>query len=435
MEKLSPNNPYDGNKGKSLNKEIIDQADSMVIKAFAILGLIENGNLVCPNCQTSKNKKVEHKISAKGVNYWSCHKCGSYGSATKLLRVNGIKLPKAVSMLLDENTPTVNNIKIKDISVNKFKSTVDIEVYKYLLNMGSVKLSIEYYNTWHINAEHVIDSKSVGIDDFALMRSSLLKKFGKERIIASGLLTIDRNGNDYWLINKDYNIIEPHHDVLGNVVAMQFRPSGTQLIKVQAHKRFKLKWSGIKDALTGELLDPSEAYLRAKERGEVVGDEVAYVPPFMSIKGASSDSLVGCGLLRISQFDKPADIYVVEGFKDLLAARTLGVEAYAIPGIGSMPNTTICSFFKEKGHNLVVMLDGDEAGALGRESLSKHFDKHNVKHRVKNDVRSGMDVTDILVEEHAHSGCKCKTCYHWREKKVYDPENCPCRVCKKGHLK
>jgi hypothetical protein len=435
MDKLSPNNPYDGNKGRSLSKEIIDQADAMVIKAFAILGLIDNGNLVCPNCQTSKNKKVEHKISAKGVNYWSCHKCGSYGSATKLLRVNGIKLPKAVAMLLDENTTIISNTKISDISVNRFKSTVDIEVYKFLLNMGSVKLSQDYYSTWHIMPDYVLESKSVGIEDFALMRSTLLKRFGKDRIIASGLLTIDRNGNDYWLINKDYNIIEPHHDVLGNVVAMQFRPSGSQLLKVQAHKRFKSKWSGIKDAVSGELLDPSEAYLKAKERGEVVGDEVAYVPPFMSIKGASNDSLVGCGLFRIAQLDKPTDIYVVEGFKDLLAARTLGVEAYAIPGIGAMPNPAICDFFKEKGHNLIVMLDGDEAGALGRETLAKHFEKNNVKYKVKNNVRSGMDVTDILVEENAHAGCKCKTCYLWRESKIFDPDNCVCRVCKKSHQK
>jgi 5S rRNA maturation endonuclease (ribonuclease M5) len=433
MDKIINSYSYDKNKGSKINKETIDKADEQVIKAFAILGLIDDGNLICPNCQTSKYKKVEHKVSAKGVNYWTCHKCGSYGSATKLLRVNGFKLPKAVAMLLDEVDIKVDLKNIKTTS-NRYKSNVDIEVYHELISCGDSQYAIDYYSSWHINPAVVKDSGTVAIIDQSRMRNSLLKKFGKERIINSGLLTIDRNGNDYWLVNKEYNVIEPHHNINGDIVAMQFRPSLQQLLKVSAHKEFKKKWSNIQDEITGEILDPSDAFIRAKERGEIIGEEIPYVPPFMSLKGASADSLVGSGLNRIAKLPKNQKIYVVEGFKDLLAARTMGVEAYAIPGVGAMPNSSICDFFKKRNDNLIVMLDGDEAGALGRVALSNHFNKYNVRHQVKNDVRSGYDVTDILVEEFAHKGCTCKTCYNWRDKNTFDIATCICRVCKKNRL-
>lgn len=432
MKNVINNYSYDKNKNSKISKEIIDKADEQVIKAFILLGLVENGNLVCPNCQTSKNKKVEHKISAKGVNYWTCHKCGSYGSATKLLRVNGFKLPKAIDMLLGNSNDALVDLKIVKVGTNKFKSNVDIELYSALLSFGDLSYAQNYYSTWHIDPKVVKESGSVGITDLSSMKNFLFKKFGKERVIAAGLLTIDRNGNDYWLINKDYNVIEPHHNTSGDVVAMQFRPSFQQLAKVSAHKLFKKRWSNIQDELTGEILDPSEAFLRAKERGEISGEEIPYVPPFMSIKGASSESLVGCGLNRIAKLPNKQKIYVVEGFKDLLAARTMGVEAYAIPGVGSLPNKDITDFFAKREDHLIVMLDGDEAGALGRESLAKHLDNKNVIYTVKSDVRSGYDVTDILVEEHAHKGCLCKTCYEWRSNNLTDQKVCICRTCKKN---
>jgi hypothetical protein len=78
----------------------------------------------------------------------------------------------------------------------------------------------------------------------------------------------------------------------------------------------------------------------------------------------------------------------------------------------------------------VVTLDGDDAGARGRDSLMAHFATYGVKAERKDDLRSGMDITDILVEANAHNGCSCPTCRDWRETHPWEPATCPCRTCR-----
>jgi len=417
-----------------ITDEDIDAADQQVVRAFQILGLVANGALICPSCATSKPKKVEAKISSSGRHYWTCHRCGAYGSATKLLRENGRKLPQAVNELLGRSTITGPLAVLPEVKVAKpFNAVVDVEVYNTVRRLGSIEAAQAYYARWHISPESVAEAGSSRIIEPAKAHAELLARFGDERLRDAGILTTDRNGNDYWMFNDDYPVIEAHAWINANITGMQFRPSEKQLRKVQAHKAWKKRWSG-QFGPDGVELDASDAYEQAKALdAESAGPEHKYVPPFMSVKGAGPDSLLGCGLRRISTLEPGQRIYVVEGFKDLLAARTLGVEAYAIPGVAGMPPAKVCQFFSSRGDTLVVTLDGDEAGARGRDTLMAHFTNNNVKAERKDDLRSGMDIADVLVELHAHSGCNCPTCKDWRNTHHWDPTTCPCRACRAKH--
>lgn len=416
---------------KRISDEDIDLADRQVIRAFQILGLVKDGNLVCPKCATAKPKKVEEKISKNGRSYWTCHRCGEFGSATKLLREHGRKLPQAVNELLGRIEPTGPLAELPTVVVAApFSAVVDVEVYNALRRHGDISAAQQYYARWHIDPTAVAEAGSSRIVEPVKVQQDLLVRFGEQRLRDCGLLTTDRNGKDYWMFNDDYDVLEVHAWVNANIVGVQFRPSERQLRKVQAHKSWKRRWSGKKTA-DGTELEPSEAYAAAKERdAKAAGPEHKYVPPFMSVKGAGPDSLIGCGLRRISTLAPGQRIYVVEGFKDLLAARTLGVEAYAIPGVGVMPPAKVCRFFAERRDTLVVTLDGDEAGARGRDALMAHLAAHGVQAERKDDLRPGMDIADVLVELHAHKGCTCATCKDWRDTHPYDPNTCVCRSCR-----
>jgi hypothetical protein len=416
---------------KMISDADIDQADQQVVRAFQILGLVKEGNLVCPKCATAKPKKVEEKISKNGRHYWTCHRCGEYGSATKLLRENGRRLPQAVDELLGRSETSGPLAQLPTVTLAApFNAVVDVEVYNALRRHGDIASAQQYYSRWHIDPTAVAEAGSTRIVEPSKVQQELLQRFGDKRLRDCGLLTTDRNGKDYWLFNEDYNVLEVHAWTNANVVGIQFRPSERQLKKVQAHKAWKRRWSGIAGP-DGTELEPSEAYSAAKGRDvQTAGPEFKYVPPFMSVKGAGPDSLIGCGLRRLATLPPGQRIYVVEGFKDLLAARTLGVEAYAIPGVGVMPPAKVCRFFAERRDTLVVTLDGDEAGARGRDVLMAHLAEHGVLAERKDDLRPGMDIADVLVELHAHGGCRCSNCQQWRQEHPYDPESCPCRACR-----
>ncbi|MFM7087965.1 MAG: toprim domain-containing protein [Candidatus Paceibacterota bacterium] len=412
-------------------------AKSRLREAFEYVGLVSDLGLpVCPSCGTGKKGKVVLKASSKSGNpYWKCHKCSERGDAIGLLTLTGLTFPEAMDTLLGKNSRGRDIKKIKPVIsiTDSFIAVVDVEVYNYIRDLGSVDEAVRYYNQWHISGDVVKESGSTYLLDCAKIHNDLIAKFGRDRLFSAGVITVDKNGNDFFLFNDDYPVIEPHLSPNGHVVGMQFRPSYKRMEKVQAHKRWKKRWSGVVDT-KGVLLDPEQAWREAYERDPVsTGEREKYVAPFLSLKGAGTDSLVGCGAHALSKLKSrnsgTVKVFVVEGFKDYLAARTLGVNAYAIPGTGVMPPKKVCNLLKS--FLMVVTLDGDEAGAKGRSVLLSYFKENGVNAVEKKDIREGMDVTDILVEVNAHAGCRCVTCTQWIEDHPYKPETCPCVSCKR----
>jgi len=413
-------------------------AKHQLAQAFSIAGLIADGNVVCPRCGTSKKGKVQLKTSAEsGIPYWKCHKCSERGDAIGILiDVKGYDFADAVNVLVgrDSSGKALRTVYRPEIEIApSFSAVVDVEVYNFVRDAGSLEMAQRYYQRWHISAEAVAEAGSRYIADAVALQTDLLKKFGRERLLACGVLTIDKNGKDFFLFNDDYPVIEVHASPAGHVVGMQFRPSPKRMLKVKAHKEWKRRWSGIVDT-DGNEIEPGDAWLAAyTQDADSAGPKAPYVTPFLSLKGAGIDSLVGCGLPRLAQLTasedgRPAKVYVVEGFKDLLAARTIGAEAYAIPGTGVMPPPKVCKILSR--HQMVVTLDGDEAGAKGRTAVMGWFASQGVSSVEKTDMRTGMDIADILVERHAHTGCTCETCVEWRANHPFDPTTCVCSTCR-----
>lgn len=412
--------------------------------AFAILGLIAtDGNLVCPICRTAKRGRVQIKTSAKtGGTYWTCHKCPDPGDNTPkgtprpwgssavdfLMDFGGRTYPQAVEELLGRRTVGSGAIVVPNIEVHAaFQAVVDVEVYDHIRDSGSFEMAQNYWARWHITPEAVAEAGSTYLVDAESVQRDILERFGADRLRACGVLTVDKHGKDVFLFSREYPTIEVHQAPSGHVVGMQFRPSPERMQLVAAHKAWKKRWSGLVDS-EGNELEPSESWRLAYEKDQNVGRKSGYVTPFLSLKGGSPDHLVGCGLKRLVEIDPGSTVYIVEGFKDLLAARTMGTEAYAIPGTGVMPPDRSVEILRT--HKVVVMLDGDEAGAHGRQVLTQYLTERGVDAIAYPNPREGLDITDILVERTSHAGCRCPTCTAWVESHTYDPALCPCRSCR-----
>jgi 5S rRNA maturation endonuclease (ribonuclease M5) len=411
------NPPVSGTRQRSFTEEEIKKADAEIIRAFAILGLVsKEGTLVCPVCGTSKRKKVELKTStSSGKHYWTCHKCPESwgGSAIDLLKEHGGRsFVQAVEELLGLTESEKGRVTLPKIDISEaFSAVVDVEVYDAVRDAGSLEKAQEYYARWHISPQAVLDAGSTMIEDPEALHRKLIERFGLP----------------VFLFNRDYPVVEVHQAPSGHVVGMQFRPSPARMQAVQAHKAWKKRWSGITDA-DGKDIEADDAWRQAYEKDQSVGRKAPYVTPFLSLKGGSPDHLVGCGLKRLVEIERPSTIYVVEGFKDLLAARTIGVEAYAIPGTGVMPPERSIEILRL--HKVIVMLDGDAAGAAGRDHLVTYLKERGVDADPIDSIREGLDVADILVERNAHAGCVCDTCSSWRDSHPFDPQTCPCKTCR-----
>ena len=401
-----------------IGRQDIDKADSDILLAFALLGLVsEDSTLICPHCGTDKRKKVEVKKSAaSGRPYWTCHKCSTWGSsAVDILKQYGSRtFTQAVRELLGQAAKGASAVVRPDINIAEgFSAIVDVEVYNYIRNAGSVQAACDYYAQWHITPQAVREAGSTMILDAPGLQQDLLKTFGEERLRLCGVTTLDKNNKTIYLVSSDYSVVEPHQAPSGNGVGMQFRPGYTRMKQVKAHKDWKALWSGHLDA-QGVEIDATTAWADAYALDRSVGRKAPYVTSFLSLRGGTPDHLVGCGLERLVALPAMTKVYVVEGFKDLLAARSMGVESYAIPGTGVMPPDRSIEILRK--HDVIVVLDGDKAGASGREHLVSYLRERGVTCKPYEKVREGMDIADILVERHARNKCTCPTCSDWNAK-------------------
>jgi len=400
-----------GRNYSSKNDEDKKQASSQILLSFSILSLVNDNGIVCPECGTDNQKKILIKTSSQtGNQYWKCYKCSATGDAIELLTKYGnYSFQEAIKTLLGKSESKTPIKKVKVVQIQPaFIAKVDVEIYNDILSCGSIEGSIEYYGQWHIDPSSVLEAGSTTIVEIKKTHEYLLKKYGRDRLFDAGVIMLDKNGNDFFLFNNEYNVIEPHRTPSGDVVGLQFRPSFNHLQKVSAHKSWKRKWSNISDD-DGSILDPSDAWERVNSvSAEASGSKVPYVAPFLSLKGATTDSLIGCGLYRVASLKTGSKVYIVEGFKDLLAARTMGIEAYAIPGTGVMPPDKVCTILSK--YEVLVLLDGDKAGDKGRENLISYLTTKGVDAKLAPKLKNNYDVTDYLVSTYAQKGCKCTAC-------------------------
>lgn len=368
----------------------------------------DDGTVLCPKC-SKVAPKGKFKIHPDGGwKHFSSDGC--FGDPVKILQLAGISTGDAVKVLLGEQ-PSVaievpeNAAALAEAFVGT-RSKIDIDVFNgvmvYGQKTGGVEAAQEFYGTWHIDPAVVADSGAVYIKDTKKFAELILDRFGEDRLVESGLFVRTERGV-FCLVNDRFPIVEPHrHPATGDVLYMQFRASHAQYQRYLDHKAGKREYKG------------SEK--------------------IVSLKGAPPAAQVGTGLYQLDKLPAGSEIYIVEGFKDQLAARTLGYNAYGLPGVGVAPPDRICALLAR--HTVYVAFDGDEAGQQGangitekqsdgtekvvKKGLVTYLREHGVNAEAKV-LFAGMDVTDILVSRHASgkatgTRCSCTTCVNFRTK-------------------
>lgn len=385
------------------NKKHITDADreearTKIREAFAHAGLIQGGSFVCPSC--NKVHRQKSTLSVRDIGTWKCFSSNAGGDAISLVQDRlGMRFPDAVNLLLGRATSTAATPKpvpanLPPISDARPTSVVDPEVYAEVLEFSGSegrKAAADYYGFWHIAPEAVAESRASRVLDCKKLEQHLVSTFGMDRLKNCGLVVETKSKKDYFLLNSDYPVIEPHLSPAGKVLGMQFRPSERQREKIEAHNR----------------------YAAAKERGDHTVPEAKYVPKFLSLSGIDPQgSLVGFGLPRLWYLQPGSYVRIVEGFKDYLAARTLGHDAYAMAGTSAARSDRVLEVLKR--FRVLVAMDGDEAGRAAQEDLVDYYRDHGV-HAAPMPMPDGMDVADILVSRYAERGCTDEVCTHWRQ--------------------
>lgn len=379
-------------RARQISPEDRDAARSRVAEAFALLGLVDGGVPVCPACGARRKSQVAVRPE-KG--YWSCRKCGTWGSAIDLLIDHGgYRYPDAVDTLLGRSPrrrggngrgtdPAAAVAVVK--TVDSFTAEVDSEVYEAVLDAGSFADAARYY------ADRGIGSRSVRAagcralparrDAVDALRRDLLGRFGRDRLVAAGVISPPQGDrtSDYWtVVDGRYRVLEPHHSPDGRVTALQARPDGRTLERVRAHKRYKQE---------------KDAY---EARGEThPGPKVPYQPPFMSLRGGGPKHLRGAFLPAVASAPSGSTVTVVEGVADAMAAHHLGRLPYAIPGTGVWPDEETAALLAR--HRVAVALDGDDAGRRARDELVDHLAANGVD-AYPVDMPDGKDWCDLLAD-------------------------------------
>jgi hypothetical protein len=424
MDVTVPTAPRKGvvQRSGSFSDEEKEAARNQMPKAFAILGLHGQNGPVCPSCGQDKKGKV--KLHDDG---WKCftdqrHEPRASGSlycdSIDLLRDAGYSFRDAINVLLDRPVGDTSLAKRahsapdpSTLRTPEFRAVVDSEVYASVMLSPHVSLEAaqSFYGTWHISEKAVEEAGARYITDADALHAQLTEQFGIERLVLAGIIAPkdpDKpTEGGYFLLNKNYPVIEPHVSPLGVVVGMQFRASHLVAKRIKAYP-------SAKDSYETALAAWVES---GKDAARFPQKAPRYEPKFLSLRGAGPDSWVGCGLYRIGRLSSPTQIYVVEGFKDLLATRTMGREAYAIPGVSGQPPQRVMEYLKKKKHVLRICMDADDAGRSGAQTMLALAKAHEIPVDIKEGIPEGMDVTDVLVQRRANAGCACTTCIAWRD--------------------
>jgi 5S rRNA maturation endonuclease (ribonuclease M5) len=405
-------------------KEREELANRQIDRAFQLLRLVTNdGEPICPYC---KGKSVPDKVKVYSkLGRFTCHADDKHFGYPifMMTKLGGHTRDHAVMMLLGYDPKTR---KVADLSqlpelvgTVKFTSKPNAEMNRWVIDQALLEPAQAYYAQWFIDPAVVaeVGCRALPEDRKTLeaLQRRAAREFGIEAMYDAGLVQLRKTAtvkdthpdleeraaiavakfDDLWFsgLPPQYPIIEPHVTPNGHVTYMQFRPTGDQLAAVQAHKVGKKA-------------------KKAAEAADLVydGEVPKYVPPFMSLRGTPHAAIVGGGLWRIANLD-PATTHtigVVEGIKDLMAARTLGREAYAIPGASTAPPPKVCELLAR--HKVVVVLDGDRAGNEARPKLVQMLlDAGLPDVTVPSDAElatfGGRDIADVLADmRRAHTG-------------------------------
>lgn len=278
-----------------------------------------------PSMSVSKEKQI-----------YKCFVCGASGNV--------------FNFLMDyENIPFIESVRI---IANKVNIPLDIEDYKpkkdskyddlfeiydiankyyqnNLLTKDGVK-ALEYLKKRHIN-EDIIKEFGIGLSTSSKLYDSINKKYGKELLIKSGIITESNNNVYDTFLNR---IMFPLYDLDNKVVGF----SGRIYEDSNQAKYINSKESDI--FKKGELI---YNYKRAKEEAK-----------------------------------KKKSIIITEGFMDVIGLYRYGIKN-VIATMGTAVTSKQIAIIKKMSNNIIICFDGDNAGEIATISCANEFINSGVK--------------------------------------------------------
>ena len=353
--------------------------------ALAATGRLSDGAVRCPSCDKVAPLGKFKMHADGGWKHFSSQGC--YGDAHSVLTLSGVSFPEAVRFLAGQSNKSGLKIpeNLPTFSVSKFVATTDPEVLNGVLifgrRTGGDKAAAEFYAQWHISPEAVAESGAVMLADTEKFASAALERFGSDRLVAAGLF-VDTPRGARPIPGESFPVVEPHiHPATKWPTYLQFRASAAQYARYKEHKAGRRPYQG------------SEK--------------------FLSQRGCPREQQLGIGLPRLASLPADSKVFIVEGFKDHLAARTLEVEAYGVPGVDFRPPPLVLDILAR--HEVVVSLDGDDAGSTASEKLVDYLLGKSIRASAHS-PRPGHDITDSLVRRFALAGHDCAACVEYRER-------------------
>lgn len=235
----------------------------------------------------------------------------------------------------------------------------------------SLRAAQEFYGRFGVSGRTVADNGAAMITDEAAFKQALEEQFGWERVHAAGL-TADRRGRPGKLLfDAEFSVFEPH--VHPGWPVPDPDTGEERLRRVVTSAQFRGGYERERSA--------ADANRRKKD-----GEDVPWYlrTKLLSVREARADARCGHGAHQLSKpLVSPTVVFLVEGYKNYLAMsellfRSPNMIAYGLPGVGARPPEAVCELLTE--HSLVLALDNDEGGQLGRDVIAAWLWRHGARH-------------------------------------------------------
>lgn len=383
------------------------------IAALEYFGISHDGRrFTCPQCGSGPEKKKTTIRHDGGI---TCHKCGNsistgnmWGTVQRLSELAGrgtLEKGEMLSILRGVDPDGERGRFITNFAPApepEPETFVDSEVLEALCDLADVDAGVAYWQKFHIDPRV---AKAFGalrlVKPWGGSWQSLVDRFGVERLISAGLAKELEDGS-LWTVPggklearkarfaPDYPVLQVYRTADGKPVGLEVRGGEFIEDRVKRYNEYKAAYG-------------------AWESGGKVGEEpakVRWIPKTRNLVGNAKGSRVGFGLDVVAKFPTSKVVWLVEGYKDALAAGTLGRPAIGIAGAkaGISPE----GLEVLKGRRVAIAFDSDEAGEEGAAMLEAKLTEAGVE-LVKGPVwPDGRDVADQLADMHRVGKLACK---------------------------
>lgn len=386
--------PRAGNAARVQRDPIDPYAGALA--ALNFFGVPNDGRqFTCPMCGPKAEPK-KTKIRPDGG--LTCYKCGemstggsfaAYSTVMRLAEVygQGELTKRQVFDILRGCDPfggrkvfEVRNVPMPEPEPETF---VDSEVLEALRQFGDLDAGVRYWAQFHFDPKVVraFDGRVINTP-WARVWGELVSTFGEERLIRAGLAK-RLDDDSIWTVPggkitdkskrypPDYNVLQFYKAVDGTPVGLEVRGNAFIAKLAQEHKEGKRP----------------------------------FVPKTRNLIGNAKGSRIGFGLDVVAKFPVNRVVWLVEGYKDALAAGSMKRPAIGLAGVNAGISEEALEVLR--GRRVAVAFDGDEAGQESIAKVEAVLAEAGVQLVPGPRWPEGRDVADQLAWQHENRKLPC----------------------------